>query len=134
MIVALRIISTLQFTFVAFSIIRAYLSGYPGEGAYPFLLLLGALAALVSSFFSSGPSWILFAAAGANILAIVAYCVPPFVVDGKAQVGFVLMLSTGLILVVIGPPAINAILLVSIATQRPKRLDGGRGEKGVGNR
>jgi hypothetical protein len=55
-------------------------------------------------------------AAGANVSAVVCYCLMPAIFGGEYEVGFDMMRESGLILLIVGPPAINAVLLLIAGT------------------
>jgi hypothetical protein len=50
------------------------------------------------------------------VTAIVAFFAGVFVVGGEAEEGLYLLISSGLFLIVIGPPVLNAVLVVRLAT------------------
>lgn len=97
--------------------------GKPEPELWPAILsLIGAVASLIVALngFQRYPA---FVAAVVNGSTVVCYCLMPVVLGGEYKEGFALMVGSGLIVLIIGPPAINATLLVIAGMPRPVEPD-----------
>jgi hypothetical protein len=93
--------------------------GAPEPELVPVLLSLAGSAMAAFAAFRGFQRYPALTAAGVNALAIASYCLVPVIFGGEYREGFAFVAGTGLIVLVVGPPAINAILLL-MADQRSR--------------
>jgi hypothetical protein len=130
MILLLRVISVLQILpwifFFSFD--------GPARGTYcQVTMLAGAGAGIVASFAAFRAKQLLCTAAILNLLGILSFCL--LVLPFTDPNGLALLIASGLILIILVPPLINAILLFAMAFAAPEQkptgvtmepADGGR--------
>lgn len=75
------------------------------------LMLAGGVFALLFALGAMSSRRFAIAADLVNVFAISAYCLVPVVCGGEAVEGFLMMVFSGLIVLILGPPALNAALL-----------------------
>jgi hypothetical protein len=81
--------------------------------------LTGAILSLIAATLGGLNRDAALLAAGVNVFAIACFCLMPLVLGGEYLVGAALMWGTGLIVLPIAPPAINAVLLLIASKPQP---------------
>lgn len=96
-------------------------SPYSKEVIVRVLMLTAAAVTLFAVTYAAAPRWLFVASGVIHISAIAVYCSLPAVAGGESVEGFQMMVMSGLVIIVIGPPMFNTIILACLAVQR----DGG---------
>jgi hypothetical protein len=82
--------------------------------------VMSTIAVIVDAFGDERATLPLSIGSLVNVVAIVAFCVIPFMhEDGEYAEGLGLLIVSGIIIPVLGPPLVNAILLFGIIVSQP---------------
>jgi hypothetical protein len=90
-------------------------SPYPEEVPPRVMMLAGAMLAGLVAAGAKPMRWFAIGAALFNLSAIAACCLLPAIYGGEFVEGFILVVMSGIIFLMVGPAALNIALLASLA-------------------